>query len=177
MYLCQHIHILFTNINHHSHNNHQHYSIFMDDYDCVKMAEVVYSFADQYSEIRLQLESITTNVQSKLSHCEKKNNSMSQSESIENSALELQLDIDELQELHALCTRSPIRNYLQHLITHLDKVRTNYRCCFSSNPEEKRKLSDIVAGRNPHASETTAHATHAIETVITTGPPHLRRGP
>jgi hypothetical protein len=100
-----------------------------------------------------------------------------QSESSENSALELQLDIDELQELHALCTQSPIRNYLQHLLTHLDKVRTNYCRCFSNNPEEKRKWSDIVAGRNPHASKTTAQATHAIETVITTGPSHLRRGP
>jgi hypothetical protein len=42
---------------------------------------------------------------------------------------------------------------------------------------EKRNWSDTVAGKTSHESETTIAATNAIETVITTGIPLLRKGP
>jgi hypothetical protein len=101
---------------------------------------------------------------------------VSPSESNENSALELKLDIDELHEVHALCVRLPIRNYLSHLIIQLEKVRTSSPCCLTSNLNEERKWSDVVAGRNTHASGTNTSAIHNIETVITSGPSHLRIG-
>jgi hypothetical protein len=73
--------------------------------------------------------------------------------------------------MHALTNQE-----LSHLIIQLEKVRTISSCCLTSNPNEERKWSDVVAGRNPHASGTNTPAIHNIETVITSGPSHLRIG-
>jgi hypothetical protein len=55
-------------------------------------------------------------------------------------------------------------------------MHTNSPCWLTSNPNEERKWSDVVAGRNPHASGTNTSAIHNTETVITSGPSHLRTG-
>jgi hypothetical protein len=141
-----------------------------------KMAEVVYCLVDRDLEIRLQLECVTSNIKAELPQRENKNDRVSRSESSENSALDLKLDIDELQELHALCMRLPIRNYLAHLIFQLEKVRANSHYCLTSNTKEERKWSDIVAGRNPQASTTITSVIHNIDTAITSGPSYLRIG-
>jgi hypothetical protein len=85
----------------------------------------------------------------------------------ESSALELKLDIDELQELHTMCTQLANKNYIEQLIAHLTTMRNKIPYCTNNNGKEERKWSDIVAGRSLQASKPNTAATHNIETVIT----------
>lgn len=136
---------------------------------------MVYSLVDRDLEIRLQLECIISNKKSELLRRKNITHRVLRSERSEKSALDLKLDIDELQELHALSTRSPIRNYLAYLICQLEKVRASSHF-YTSNKKEERKWSDIVAGRNPQASTASTSVIHNIETVITSGPAYSRIG-
>jgi hypothetical protein len=132
------------------------------------MAEAVYSLPDCDVEIRLKIECETLNRKSNLTQSEISEIRESLSKS---SDLELKLDIDELQELHTMCTRQPNRNYIAQMIAQLETIRNKIPYHPNSMRKEK-KWSDIVAGRNPQASKPNAAATHNIETVITSRPSH-----
>ena len=88
----------------------------------------------------------------------------------ESSVLELQLNIDELQELHTMCLRSANRNYIAQLIAQLVAIRNKFPHHFNSTRKIGRKWSDIVAGRSSQVSKPNSTATHNIETVITSRP-------
>jgi len=88
----------------------------------------------------------------------------------ESSALELQLNIDELQELHTMCLRSANRNYIAQLIAQLVAIRNKFPHHFNSTWKVAKKWSDIVAGRSSQVSKPNPAATHNIETVITSRP-------
>jgi hypothetical protein len=73
-----------------------------------QMAEVVYSLLDCDSEIRLKVKCVPSDLKYKLTQSERGECRESVSES---SALELKLDIDELQELYTMCTRPSVRTF------------------------------------------------------------------
>jgi hypothetical protein len=100
------------------------------------MVEAVYSLLDCDSEIRLKVESIALDLKFKLIQSEIMKDRESVSES---SALELKLDIDELQELHTMCTRPSVRTFISQIITQLETVCNKIPYCFKSNLNEKRK--------------------------------------
>jgi hypothetical protein len=141
------------------------------------MAETVYSLIRGSNVIKIKLECVNTKLQSELITKVRGNNSVLQSDRDEISDLELQLDIVELQELHALCTRSALRIYLSYLITQLDRVSSNYHSSASTKTDVYRNWSDIVADRNIQTPETSEHEVHTIETVITERQTSLHRGP
>jgi hypothetical protein len=103
-----------------------------------KMADVVYSVNDRNRVITLKLECITSHIKNKLTQSEQNEAGVSRNEDSVTSALELNLDIDELHELHALSMRTPIRNYLSQLILQLEKMRTNLPRYNTNNPKETR---------------------------------------
>jgi hypothetical protein len=127
----------------------------------------VYSWLDCDSEISLNIKCVTSDPIYKLIQSEIREDRGSVSES---SALELKLDIDELQELYTMCTRPSVKTFISQLINQLETVCNEIPYCHESNPKEKRKWSDIVAGRNPHVPGTNSAITHNIATVITSRP-------
>ena len=131
------------------------------------MAEVVYSWLDCDTEIRLKVKCVTSDPKYKLIQSEIREDRGSVSES---SILELKLDTDEPQELYTMCTRPSVKTFISQLITQLVKVRNEIPYCHESNPKEKRTWSDIVAGRNPPGTKSAV--TQNIATVITTRPSH-----
>ena len=72
------------------------------------------------TEIRLKVKCVTSDPKYKLIQSEIREDRESASES---SALELKLDIDELQELYTMCTRPSVKTFISQLITQLVKVR------------------------------------------------------
>ena len=84
------------------------------------MAEVAHSSTDCDSLIRLKVECVDTNRKYNLIQSEIKEVSESVSES---NALELKLDIDELQEILTMCTQPSVRTFIIQLITQLETVR------------------------------------------------------
>ena len=75
------------------------------------MAEVAYSLLDCDTEIRLKVKCVTSDPKYKLIQSEIREDRGSVSES---SALELKLDIDELQELYTTCTWPSFKRPLYH---------------------------------------------------------------
>jgi hypothetical protein len=71
-----------------------------------------------------------------------------------------------------MCTRPSVRTFISQIITQLETVCNKIPYCYKSNLNENRKWSDIVAGRNPHASGTNLADTQNIATVITSRPSH-----
>jgi len=132
----------------------------------------MYSLGDLNQEIRLKFECVVSDIKKKFIHSETRKAREPVSES---SALEIKLDIDELQELDTLCTRLSIRTFISQLIIQLETMRTKVPYCFKSNLKEGRKWSDIVAGRNSHVAGSNKTVTHNIETVITSRPSHFRK--
>jgi len=68
----------------------------------------MYSLGDLNQEIRLKFECVVSDIKKKFIHSETRKAREPVSES---SALEIKLDIDELQELDTLCTRLSIRTF------------------------------------------------------------------
>jgi hypothetical protein len=108
------------------------------------MAEVVYNLLDCDPVIRLKLVCEASDPKYNIMQGEISDDKVSVSEG---SALELRLDIDELQEFYSMCTRSSVRPFISQLIAHLENVRKRIPDCHRSNLKEERKWSDIVAGR------------------------------
>ena len=92
------------------------------------------------------------------------------------SALELKLDIDELQEFHTMCTWATVRTFISQLTAQLETIRSKIPYCYNSKLKDERKWSDIVAGRNPHVSGNNSTVTHNIATVITSRSSHPSKG-
>jgi hypothetical protein len=92
------------------------------------------------------------------------------------SALELELDINEIQELQTMCTQPLVRNILASIIVQFETVLNKTHCRQKSNTKEERKWLDIVAGGNPHSSKNGLVAIHNNETVITSRSPHSFKG-
>ena len=93
----------------------------------------------------------------------------------EKSALELELDINEIQELQTMCKRPLVKNNLVSITVQFETVLNKTHCRQKSNTKE-RKWSDIVAGRNPHTPENGLATNHKTETVITSRSPHPYKG-
>jgi hypothetical protein len=94
----------------------------------------------------------------------------------EKIALELELDINEIQELQTMCTRPLVRNLLALIIAQLETVHNKIHCLQKSNSKDERKWSDIVAGRDSHTSGNNLAAIHNIESVITSRSIHPYKG-
>jgi hypothetical protein len=91
-------------------------------------------------------------------------------------ALELNLDINELQEFCSMSTRTTVRSFIAQLITCLATVCKVFSECHNNKVKEDRKWSDVVAGRPSHIHEINSAAPQPIGTVITSRPPqHLDR--
>jgi len=133
------------------------------------MAEVVYSWLDCDTEIRLKVKCVTSDPKYKLIQSEIREDRGSVSES---SILELKLDTDEPQELYTMCTRPSVKTFISQLITQLVTVSNEIPYCHESIPKEKRTWSDIVAGRNLQVPGTNSAVTQNIATVITSRPSH-----
>jgi hypothetical protein len=119
------------------------------------MAEVVYSLLDRDLVIRPNIECVTLN--RKFNFTDSKVRKIRKTLS-NSSALELKLDTNELQELHAMCTRPANRNYITQLISQLITIQNHIPCRLNNNHQkEVRKWSDIVAGRSPQLSYYTQH--------------------
>jgi hypothetical protein len=88
------------------------------------MAEVAYSSLNCDSEIRLKFECIAPDLKYKLLQSEIREDRELVSKI---SALELKLDIDELQEFHTMCTRATVRTFISQLIAQLETVRSTVR--------------------------------------------------
>ena len=82
-------------------------------------------------------------------------------------ALELELNINEMQELRTMSMRPLVRNILASIIMHLEIILNKTNCQQESNVKEGRKWSDVVAGRNLQVPDSNLTATGKIETVIT----------
>ena len=109
------------------------------------MADVVYSLLNCGLEIRLKVERRT--IESTGNYIQNDNRFGSASAS-ERSELELKLDIEELQELHTMCTRSSVRMFLSQFITRLESLFDKIPSYSTSKEIENIKWSDIVAGRH-----------------------------
>jgi len=83
------------------------------------------------------------------------------------SALELNLDIDELHGFYYMCTRPTIKSCLSNLITCLNTVRKDSFKDDRGILPVNRKWSDIVAGRSHNTLETFQAITQPISTIIT----------
>jgi hypothetical protein len=93
---------------------------------------------------------------------------------VSEGALELRLDIDELQKLYSMCMRSTVRSFITQLIACLATVCKIFPDCHKNNLKEDRKWSDVVADRHSHIHEINPAAPQPIGTVITSRPPqHL----
>ena len=134
------------------------------------MAEVVHGLLDYNLKIKLKVECEALDAKNKLIQSEIRKTSESISVG---SALELKLNIDELQELYSMCTRPVVRSYIQQIITQFDSMYRNISKSAEYTLNEKRKWSDIVAGRHPKHLEfnkSNKTAIYNIETVITAKP-------
>jgi hypothetical protein len=94
----------------------------------------------------------------------------------EKSALEFELDINEIQELQTMCIQPLARNILVSIIVQLETVLNKIHSWQRSNSKEERKWSVIVATRIPHTSGNNLAAIHNIETVIILRSPHPYKG-
>ena len=94
----------------------------------------------------------------------------------EKSALELELDINEIQELQTMCTLPVVRNILASIIVQFETLRNKTHERQKRNTEDERRWSDIVARRNPRTSENGSAAIYYTETVITSRSPHPYEG-
>ena len=129
-----------------------------------KMADVVYNLLDCGLEIRLKVECKTTDPTGNLNQSERRKDSVLASEG---SELELKLDIEELQELNTMCTRSSVRMFISQFINRMETLCEKIPSYSISKETEKIKWSDIVAGRHPSVPGTNLATAQSIETVIT----------
>ena len=114
-------------------------------------------------QIRPKIECVTLDCNFNLTYSEVREIRKTLSES---SALELKLDINELQELHTTCTRPANKNYITQLIAQL-VIQNKNPYCPNSNRKAVRKWSDIVADRSCQPPKPNSTVIHNIETVIT----------
>jgi hypothetical protein len=98
------------------------------------MAVVVYNLLDCGLEIRLNVKCKTIDPTGTLNQSERRKGSVSASEG---SELELKLDIEELQELNTMCTRSSVRMFISQFITQLETL-------FEKIPSYSRDREDKV---------------------------------
>jgi hypothetical protein len=133
------------------------------------MAKVTYSLLGLDQDIRLKFECVASDHKYKRIHRGIKDDRKSVSKK---SALELEQDISEIQELRTMCTRPLVRNSLALILVQLETVLNKIPCRQKSNSKEERKWPDIVAGRNSHTSGNNSAVTHNIETVITSRSSH-----
>jgi hypothetical protein len=98
------------------------------------MAEVTYSLLDADQDIRLKFECVASDHKYKRIHRGINNDRKSVSEK---SALELELDINEIQELQTMCTRPLVRNFLALIIVQLETVLNKIPCRQKSNSKEE----------------------------------------
>jgi len=84
-----------------------------------KMADVVYNLPGCGLEIRLKVECKTTDPTGNLNQSERRKDSVLASEG---SELELKLDIEELQELNTMCTRSSVRMFISQFINRMETL-------------------------------------------------------
>jgi hypothetical protein len=110
---------------------------------------VEHSLLDLDQDIRLKLECVALDHKYKRIHGGIKEDRKSVSEK---SALELELDINEIQELQTMCTWPLVKNFLALIIVQLESLHNKFHCCQKSNSKEERKWSDIVAARNSRTS-------------------------
>ena len=100
------------------------------------MVEAVHSLLDWDLETRLKVKCKISNHKNKLIQSETKKVSESISEC---SALELKLDIDELQELYTMCTRPSVKSFIFQLIIPFDTIRNKILYCPENKLNGKRK--------------------------------------
>jgi hypothetical protein len=131
------------------------------------MADAVYSLLDCGLEISLKVEYKSIVPIGKLIQSESRKASTSASG---RSELELKLDIDELQELHTMCTRSSVRTFISQFISQLEALFDKIPSYSTSKEMEKTMWSDIVAGRHLSVPEYIPITAQGIETVITSRP-------
>jgi len=137
------------------------------------MAEVVHDLLNCDPAIRLKLVCEVSNLKYNVMQGEISDVKVPASE---DTALELRLDIDELQEFHFMCTRSMVRSSISQLIACVETVCKDIPYCHRCNLKEERKWSDIMAGRHLHTSKTNPAAPQPIATVVTSKPPqHFER--
>ena len=86
---------------------------------------------------------------------------------ISESKVESKLDIDELHEFYAMCTRPLVRAFITQLITCLGTVSKDFTDYTKTNQGKKRKWSDIVADRHSDISDTVVTDPQPIRTVLT----------
>jgi hypothetical protein len=127
-----------------------------------KIAEVVHDLLNCDPVIRLKLVCEVSDPKYNVMQSEISDDKVSASEDI---ALELGLDIDELQKFHSMCARSTVRSFISQLIALFKTVCKDIPDRHRRNLKEERKWSDIVAGRHSHTSNT--NPAQPIETVIT----------
>ncbi len=94
----------------------------------------------------------------------------------EKDALELELDINEMQEFLTMCTRPLVRNALEAFVEQMETVCKRNSCGHPTNKEGVRKWSDVVAGRNLYTPVNGSAAPHNNETVITSRPSEPYKG-
>jgi hypothetical protein len=82
-------------------------------------SDITYSLLDTDQDIMLKIECIVLDHTYKKTHSRTKGNRKLLSE---NSALELNLDINEIQELQAMCTQPLLRNILMSIIVQLETI-------------------------------------------------------
>ena len=127
----------------------------------------MYSLLDCGLEIRVKVECRTIESIGNHNQSDKRKASVSASE---RSELELKLDIEELQEIHTMCTRSSVRMFISQFITRLESLFDKIPSYSISKEIEKIKWSDIVAGRHLSVPGTNPTTAQGIETIITSRP-------
>jgi lysophospholipase L1-like esterase len=131
------------------------------------MVDAVYSLLDCGLEIRVKVECRTIESIGNHNQSDKRKASVSASE---RSELELKLNIEELQEIHTMCTRSSVRMFISQFITRLESLFDKIPSYSISKEIEKIKWSDIVAGRHLSVPGTNPTTAQGIETIITSRP-------
>jgi pullulanase/glycogen debranching enzyme len=100
------------------------------------MADVTHRLLKLDQDIRLKIECVVLDHTHKKTHSEIKGNRKLVSEK---SALELELDINEIQELQTMCMQPLVRNILASIIVQFETVLDKTHCRQKSNTKEERK--------------------------------------
>jgi hypothetical protein len=120
-------------------------------------------------EIRLKVECATIDHKSNLFNSDSRKTSVLANE---RSELELKLDVEEFQELHAMCTRSSVRIFISKFITRLESLFEKIPLYSKSRITEEIKWSHIVAGRHSNVPGINPTTAQSILTVITSKSTH-----
>ena len=129
----------------------------------------MYSLLHCGLEIRLKVKCATIEHKSNLFNSDSRKASVLANE---RSELELKLDIEEFQELHAMCTQSSVRTFVSQFVTRLETLFEKIPLYSKSRITEEIKWSDIVAGRHSNIPGINPTTDQSIETVITSKPTH-----